>query len=152
MKWIWRCAYSDMNCVVAPQVPVSQPHPRSRAQRSHLWVPVTPAAIVHLFFFNGQRLKAKQRSADATEVEKEKDQKWQFGLLDKCLQLHSLNKWTDSVLMSVRNRTHECMYGWEDGKQPRKLQFCSLAGVCKAITSVRARVWSFYCTRSIHLY
>lgn len=34
---------------------------------------MTPAGIVDLFFFDGQSLESKQRSADATEEENEND-------------------------------------------------------------------------------
>lgn len=99
-------------CVVAPQVPVSKPHPRSRAQRSHLWVPVTPAGIADVDNFEMDKdFGAKQKTAEATEVENENDLGMRFWALEESELLHVLNTWMDSWSISGINGTNECMCG-----------------------------------------
>lgn len=79
--------YSNTYCVVTLQVPVSKSHPRSRAQCSHLWIPVTSASTVDLFLLlllTDRDLQVTWRSADATEEVKEKmtmRTMWEFRLL-----------------------------------------------------------------------
>lgn len=101
------------------QVPVSKPHPRSRAQRSHLWVPVTPASIVDLCFFSdGQRLEAKQRSVDATEDTKGEQQGMRmfgFGHMQTLACSHS----EDGQLTDQRTGQDKWMYVWMRQEEER---------------------------------
>ena len=102
--------------VVAPQVPVSKPHPCSRAQRSHLWVPVTPVGIVDVIIWDGQRLGAKQRTADATEVgkgERLRDENFEFWRRANSY-MFSIRGWTADWWVDRTGQMNVCM---DEGKE-----------------------------------
>ena len=128
-------SFPNMYRVVALQVPVSKPHPCSRAQCSHLWVPVTPAAIVDLWFFyflllDGQRLAAKAEFCRCYWGGKRRTTKVEnvnFGEVLSCS--HSTDgQPTDQWTGQMNVCTDETR---------RKSQFCSLAGACDVRTSSR---------------
>lgn len=97
------------------------------------------------FFVDGQRLQAKQRSADAAEEDRENDSAWEFGLWRSA----------NSYMFPVSGRTADWpvdgildkwMYARDEKKGRQKAQLCSQAGACKVQTSSWDWVWLVQCT------
>lgn len=91
---------------------------------------------IFCFYSDGQRLKAKQWSADATEEEEENKWGWDFGLY-----MFSISGWTAD--WSVDEIWDKWMYVLEVKK--KESNFCSLAGACTVRTNSKDWVWFIQC-------
>ncbi len=100
--------YPYIYCVVTLQVPVSKPHPRSRAQCSHLWVPVTAAGISGLFLLLMDRDLKQSRGLQMLLRTKRRTTNWAWRGANS--YVFFISGWTAD--WPVEGTLDKWMYGW----------------------------------------